>query len=129
MTALRNTVKTIVALVLCVTCCFAFSTTAHASTWYTNHYTGGSSGSFQITTTGSIFEFTVQTQGFSSSDVIVVEVYDSTGTTMVSQSYVWLNGNQKIENQPLKFVYPAGTYTIKYDNYFGGSGWIGVWLY
>ena len=122
--------KRIFILCFCMALVLGLSTTVLAATYYKNHYTNGSLvSSFQITTSGSVSHFTVQTQDFPSGTSVNVEVWNKAGTTKISQSNVFINGNGKIENQALKLSYPAGTYTIKYNVLYSGSGWIGVWLY
>lgn len=122
-------VKRVVSLGLVIVFVCAMSMTAFAATYYENHYTNGRTyGEFTITTTGSITQFTVQTQNFPSSSSIAVDIYNSNGR-QVNQMGVWINGNGKVSNQPLTFVHPAGTYTVRYSVPLGGSGWIGVWLY
>lgn len=123
--------KRIIALCLCVVICISMSIIAQAS-YYVNHFTGGNTnGSFTITANSSISQFTVQTQDFDAEDLIIVEVFDSSGKTLISGS-VSLDGNEKKENIRLKGTYPKGTYTIRYSAYEmndSNGGWIGVWLY
>ena len=127
---MKSLTKRLLSLSLCLVICLGTSIVTQAASAYKNHYTNGStSSSFQITTTSSISQFTVQTQDFPSDSSIAVEVWNSNGSKQLSTSTVWLNGNEKINNQVLNFSYPKGTYTIKYDIHFGGSGYIGVWLY
>ena len=144
---MKHNIKRITALLLCLILTLGMSVTAFAATtepvstdpvnvasaratYYQNHYTNGNSyGTFKITTTGSITSYTVQTQDFPSNSWILVEVWNANGTTQLSSSYVEITGNGKVENAPWKWRYGAGTYTIKYNVHFGGSGGIGVWLY
>lgn len=135
--------RRIIAFLLCFVLSIGISIPAFADTheattaeinrsggYYVNHYTNNKYyGTFKINANGSISQFTVQTQDFSSDSWIVVEVWNANETQMISMSYVSITGNQKVNNKPLKGVYPAGTYTIKYNVNIGGPGWIGVWLY
>lgn len=123
--------RRIIALCLCIVTCIGMSITAYAS-YYVNHFTNGkTNGSFTITANSSISQFTAETQDFDAGDLIIVEVFDSGGTRLISGSLA-LNGNEKKENLRLTGTYPKGTYTIRYvvyQNNNSDGGWIGVWLY
>ena len=138
---MKKTIKRILAFFLCLIITMGVSVSAFAAPYesttseitrsggyYINHYTGNNTyGTFTITANGSISQFTVQTQDFSSDSWIIVEVWNA--SKQISQQYVSISGNTKKNNIPLNGIYPAGTYTIKYNVRIGSPGWIGVWLY
>lgn len=124
----------VIALLVCLLMIFSLSITAFAADipYVNHHHTNTSSVGpywFSITTDQSISQFTVETQDFKSGSAVSVEVWNNSKTTRLCNWTVYVYGNDKIENQPLMNIYPAGTYQIKYSVQPAASGWIGVWLY
>ncbi len=158
--------KKLLALMLALVCCFATTTVALAAdtstvaryeeisgetdsvqprigiAGYVNHYHNGNSyyGEFTFSTSSIALpmkQYTIEFSEFNSDSWIVVEIYNSQGQVIMSQSFS-RTGNGKWENIPFRsgtFI-NGDTYTVKYNVYHGGTtpldsdtGWIGIWIY
>lgn len=144
---MRKTFKTIVALLLCVVMAsgagiapvcaaenvsevVAETVNGSARAGNTvNHYVAGGSGSFNMTASNSISNWSVSTSGFNSNTILVVTVYNSSGRC-ISATSPMLRGNQSAPNAGLLGTYPSGIYTIKYVmSNTNSNGWLKVNLF
>lgn len=103
---------------------------------YNNHYHDGSNyyGTYKIQTDSILLpsgKCTLQTQNFSSSTTINVELYNQNNKKMGSFS---VTGNKKIEDRTLVNYINGGEITVRYNVFdSNGSGaddgWIGLWFF